>query len=210
MKLPIYNLKAEEIDNLTLPKEVFEAKINQELLAQAIRIYLDNQRSAHAKTKHRGEVAGTTKKMWAQKGTGRARHGSAKAPIFVGGGSAHGPRGNRNYSGKLTKSQGKKALYSILSSFAKNKSIIIIDQLSQVPPKTKEAWKLIDLFEKINKTLSDSQKIGIISQKPITNLKRAFGNIPGFSLFSLMSLNPHQLAQQNFLIFSPKAIKAIK
>jgi len=78
-KTPVYNLKAEIVSNITLPKNVFGVKISEKLINNAVRIYLSNQRSSHAKVKDRGEVAGTTKKMWAQKGTGRARHGSAKA-----------------------------------------------------------------------------------------------------------------------------------
>ena len=121
MKTDLYNLKGEKIGDLTLPKSVFGAKINETLISQAIRVLLSRRRSAHAKTKHRGEVAGSTKKMWAQKGTGRARHSTAKAPQFVGGGSAHGPRGNRNFTLKLTKRMKVVALKSVLSKFAKEK-----------------------------------------------------------------------------------------
>src|SRR3989339_577646 len=97
MKVPVYNLSGEQLDDLTLPVKVFALPANDKLVALAVRVYLANQRRSYAKTKGRGEVAGTTKKMWSQKGTGRARHGSAKAPIFVGGGVAHGPIGKENH-----------------------------------------------------------------------------------------------------------------
>ena len=90
MTTDLYNLSGEKIGDLNLPKSVFDVKINEVLVSQAIRVLQSRSRSAHAKTKHRGEIAGTNQKMWAQKGTGRARHSTAKAPQFVGGGSAHG------------------------------------------------------------------------------------------------------------------------
>ncbi len=209
MKAPLYNIQAEQIGEVTLPKAVFETDPNHPLLIQSIKSYLGNQRTAYAKTKHRGEVAGTTKKMWAQKGTGRARHGSAKAPIFVGGGSAHGPRGDRNFKTTLNAQQRQVALYAALSKFAKNKSIIVVDKLSQITPKTKAAWEFIDDLEKKDQILAQSNRIGIITHQIPTNVKRAFRNIPGFTLSSVTSLNPYLLVSQNFLIFSKKSITSL-
>ena len=140
MKTQLYNLQAESIGEITLPKEVFGLEYKPQLISLALRVYRSNLRSSHAKVKDRGEVAGTTKKMWAQKGTGRARHGSAKAGIFVGGGSVHGPQGNQNYKLSLNKKVKKAAFNHLLSKFAQEKSIIVIDQFKQLPPKTKEAW----------------------------------------------------------------------
>ncbi|MFA4827149.1 MAG: 50S ribosomal protein L4 [Candidatus Shapirobacteria bacterium] len=208
MKAPLYNIKAEKISEVTLPK-IFDRKISSVLISRAIRVYLSNQRSAHAKVKDRGEVAGTTKKMWPQKGTGRARHGSAKAGIFVGGGSVHGPQGNQNYSLTLSKSQKTVARDSILARFAKNNSILIIEELNSIVPKTKEGFKLISSFKKLHE-LSLRSKIGIITRNPQPNAKRAFGNLPRVTLLPLTSLNSYDLANQNFLIFSQKAIESLK
>jgi len=210
MKTDLYNLKGEKIGDLTLPKSVFEAKINETLISQAIRVLLSRRRSAHAKTKHRGEVAGSTKKMWAQKGTGRARHSTAKAPQFVGGGSAHGPRGNRNFTLKLTKRMKVVALKSVLSKFAKEKTLLAIDKISHLSPKTKVAQDLIYKLEETNKLLADSRRIGIVTTATLPSVKRAFGNIPGLTLLSLSSLNPYNLSSQNFLIFTKKAINQLK
>jgi large subunit ribosomal protein L4 len=210
MKTDLYNLKGEKVGDLTLPKSVFEVKINEILISQAIRVLLSRGRSAHAKTKHRGEIAGTTAKMWAQKGTGRARHSTAKAPQFVGGGSAHGPRGDQNFQLKLTKRMKIVALKSVLSKFAVNKSILAVDKFSPIIPKTKIAWDFIDRLEIANKLLADSRRIGIITTKTLPNVKRAFRNIPGITLLSLSSLNPYNLSLQNFLIFSQKAINKLK
>lgn len=209
MKAELFNLQAEKIGEVTLPKAIFESEHPDSLIAQAVRVYLSNQRTSHAKVKDRGEVAGTTKKMWAQKGTGRARHSSAKAPQFVGGGSAHGPQGNQNYDLKLTKKMKKAAISAILTKFAQKKAIIAIDKIGDIEPKTKVAWNFIDKMENASKLVAESKKIGIITTKPVTNVKRAFGNIPGFSLLSLSSLNVYNLSNLNCLIFTQKAIESL-
>jgi len=209
MKADLYNIEGTKTGTINLPPALFEAKINDKLLAQAIRVAQSNMRSAHAKAKHRGDVAGTTKKMYAQKGTGNARHSTAKAPQFVGGGSAHGPRGNQNYKLKLTKSMKIAAIKTIYSKFAKNKAIIAIDTLSKISPKTKAAWTLVDILEKQNDQLHGAKRIGLVISKPSLTIKRAFGNIPGINLLSLSSLNPYNLSCQNFLIFSKKSINKL-
>ncbi|HPJ16826.1 MAG TPA: 50S ribosomal protein L4 [Candidatus Woesebacteria bacterium] len=210
MKAPLYNLKAENIGETELEKSVFGTEIKTDLIATAIRVYQSNIRSSHAKAKDRGEVAGTTKKMWAQKGTGRARHGSAKAAQFVGGGVAHGPTGEQNYSLKLNQKVKQLVVKSILSLFAKNKSIIVIDDFSTLAPKTKEAWNFVELLEKQNQVLEKSKKIGIITLDTDKNVARAFRNIPGINLLSVKSLNALNLSQQNCLIFSQKALTELK
>jgi len=98
LRADVYNTQGRVVSKVSLPKEVFGAKVNDNLMAQAVRVYLANQRMGTASTKNRGEITGSTKKIWRQKGTGRARHGSRKAPIFVGGGVAFGPRYTRLFS----------------------------------------------------------------------------------------------------------------
>jgi large subunit ribosomal protein L4 len=206
IKAPLYNLKAVTAGDITLPKEVFDVKVNDDLIATTLRVYLSNQRSSHAKVKDRGEVGGTTKKMWAQKGTGRARHGSAKAPQFIGGGVAQGPQGNQTFKLKLNKKIKKIVTFQLLTKFAGSKSIIIIDDFKDLAPKTKEASSFIDKLETDNKALSTSKKIGLITSDGPINVTRAFHNIPGINLMSLKSLNPLKLSNQNFLIISQSAV----
>jgi len=208
-KVGLYNLQAKKIKDITLPKAVFEAKINEDLIAQAIKIYLNNQRAAHAVAKHRGEVAGTTKKMYPQKGTGQARHSTAKAPQFVGGGSAHGPRGNQKPRMRFSQKLRQSALRSVLSKFANSKSIIAIDKLSSIKPKTKSAVEFINKLEKQNELLANSRKIGIITSRSFDSVKRAFRNIPGIDLISVKSLNSYTLSKQNYLIFTASALKEL-
>jgi len=138
-----FKLGGEAADKTKLPGEVFEVKVAPTLLAQAARVYLANQRQTGAKTRTRGEVAKTTAKMYRQKGTGRARHGSYSAPIFVGGGVAHGPDGNQNWKRKLTKAMSKKALLGALSIRAAENKLGVIAGADKASGKTKEAAKLM-------------------------------------------------------------------
>ncbi|MCX6726834.1 MAG: 50S ribosomal protein L4 [Candidatus Shapirobacteria bacterium] len=206
MKAPIYNLKAETTGDMILPKMVFDVTVNDALIATTLRIYQSNLRSSHAKVKDRGEVGGTTKKMWAQKGTGRARHGSAKAPQFIGGGVAQGPQGNQTFKLKLNKKIKKIVTSQILTKFAGNKAIIIIDEFKDLAAKTKAAQSFINKLEIDNKSLSTSKKVGLITSDGPDNVTRAFRNIPGIKLMSLKSLNPLNLSNQNFLIMSLSAV----
>ncbi|MFA5749933.1 MAG: 50S ribosomal protein L4 [Candidatus Shapirobacteria bacterium] len=210
MKSQIYNIKAEKVGEITLPKSIFDVDVSSTLIAQAIRVYLANQRSSFAKCKNRSEVNGTTKKVWAQKGTGNARHGSRKAPIFVGGGSALGPDGHQNYTLKMGKKMKTQALNAILTKFANNKKIIIIDKFKDLNPKTKAGIQLITGLKAADEVLSKSRKIGIITTKTLIPVKRAFGNNKNIKLLSLKSLNVYDLSNQNYLIFSQKAINQFK
>jgi large subunit ribosomal protein L4 len=206
MKTQIYNIKAEKVGEVALPKEIFDVKISEKLISQAIRVYLANQRSSYAKAKTRSEVAGTRQKVWAQKGTGRARHGNRTAPIFKGGGVALGPDGMQNYKLNLSKKMKVVALNSILTKFAQDKKIIIIDSFDKLTPKTKEGIKLITGLKASDEVLSKSSKVGIITTETLPNLKRAFGNVPKTNLLSLKSLNVYDLSNQNFLIISQKTL----
>ena len=210
MKAPIYNLQAEKVGDLTLSKSIFGTKVDNNMIARVIKVTLGNKRSAHAKVKDRGEVSGTTKKMYAQKGTGRARHSTSKVGIFVGGGSVHGPQGNQTFAGKINKTAKKIALNSVLSKFAEASKIIVIDDFSKLSTKTKDASIFMGKLEKTNQELEKSKKIGIITLEDKSNVIRAFRNIAGFNLFSANSLNVFDLSNQNFLIFSQKAIESLK
>lgn len=205
MKLPVFNLLAEKVADLTLPSKIF-CQPDTSLLPQSIRIFLANQRRSHAKVKDRGEVAGTTKKMWSQKGTGRARHGSAKAGIFVGGGSVHGPQGNQNFSLKTNKKFRSLALSAALSTFASEKCLAIAKGLSAIDGKTKTAVKFLTALQTDHQNLAKSRKIGIITARPSPAVKRAFGNLDKVTIMNLSSLHPYRLLQQEFLILTASAV----
>ncbi len=205
MKIQVYSTAGKPTLEVDLKKSVFATKNNPDLIAQAIRVYLSNQRSAYAKALDRSQVSGTTKKMWAQKGTGNARHGSAKAPQFVGGGKAHGPDGNQNYKLSLSKKMRQAALRSVLSIFATKKAISAIEKVTQMTPKTKAAWALMDQLEKQDKVLAGSKNIGIVTVGEAASV-RAFRNIKNISILSTKSLNVYDLSKQNYLLFTKKAL----
>lgn len=139
MKSPIYNIAGTETGTIDLPESVFAAKQNTALLHQVVTALRANARAAVAHTKGRGEVRGGGRKPWAQKGTGRARHGSIRSPIWRGGGTTHGPLKEKNYTQKINRSMAAKALAVTLSEKARGGRLMLVDALSFTDPKTKDA-----------------------------------------------------------------------
>lgn len=205
LKLPVLDLAGKKLTEIELPKEVFDAKVNLPLMAQAVRVYLSNQRRAFAKTKTRGEISGSTIKIWKQKGTGRARHGDRYAPIFVGGGRAHGPKGDQSYHLSLPKKMKKAALFSALTGKIEDKKVVIVDGLEKTKGKTKEAEKIITklLGEKFNRKKNHL----LILAETYVKVKKGFRNLPYLNLSLLPYLNTHLILAHDYLIFDIKAIK---
>ncbi|MCC2631048.1 MAG: ribosomal protein large subunit ribosomal protein, partial [Candidatus Paceibacter sp.] len=139
MEAKIYNQTGKEAGKVTLPEAVFGASWNADLVHQVAVSMMSNAREPIAHTKTRGEVRGGGKKPWQQKGLGRARHGSSRSPIWVGGGVAHGPRNDKNYSKKINRKMKTAALYTLLSKKFKDGEIIFVDALSFDAPKAKDA-----------------------------------------------------------------------
>ncbi len=142
MKVPVYNMAGQEVSSVVLPASIFEADVNRDLMHQALVRQLANARLGTHKVKGRSEVSRTTAKMYRQKGTGRARHGSRKAPIFVGGGVSHGPQ-PRKYTKRMPRKMRRAALRSALSVKASAGSIIVLDEIRMDAPKTKEFARLL-------------------------------------------------------------------
>ena len=136
MEVSVLNMQGQEVGTADLPESIFEAKVNRGLMHQALVRQLANKRLGTHSTKSRGEIARTNKKMYRQKGTGNARHGSRRAPIFVGGGVAHGPK-PRDYSQKMPRKMRRAALKSALTVKAQAGDIILLDNVSMDAPKTK-------------------------------------------------------------------------
>jgi len=150
MNVSVFNMAGEEVGNVDLPESVFEAKVNRGLMHQALVRQLANARQGTHKAKGRSEVNRTTAKMYRQKGTGNARHGSRKAPIFVGGGVAHGPK-PRSYVKDMPRKMRRAALRSALTVKASNGDIVVLDNLSLDRPKTKD---MVAVFERLAKGAS--------------------------------------------------------
>jgi large subunit ribosomal protein L4 len=175
-------------------------------MAQAVRVYLANQRKAHPKTKTRAEVNRTKAKWYRQKGTGRARHGSRAAPIFVGGGVAHGPTGKQNYQLKMPKKMKKAALFSALTSKFKEKEILVVKGLEKIEPKTK---KMAEIIRK-SKIQNPKSKILLVLPKLLKNVVLAGRNLENLEIAQAADLNTYQVLASDKLIFLPESIDKLK
>lgn len=189
----------------TLSSSVFEKPASPALITQAVLAFLSNQRRALATTKSRGEVVGSGRKIWRQKGTGRARHGDRQAPIFVGGGIAHGPTGGQNYKKKLSQKMAQKALFSILAEKIKAKKVYLVKALEL--KKTKEAAVFL---ENLRKNLKAEGKIAFLLTKEEKELKRALQNLKQVTVLNTESLNSYYLLRSDFLLITDSALKEIK
>ena len=138
MEATVYSLEGKKAGNITLPESLFGVRWNADLVRQVTDSMLSSARKSIAHTKNRGEVRGGGKKPWQQKGTGRARHGSTRSPIWVGGGVTHGPRNEKNYERKVSKNMKAKALSTILSRKFKEGEVLFVDEVSFTEPKTRE------------------------------------------------------------------------
>jgi len=203
-KVDFCTITGQKKEKFDLPKEIFAAQIRPVLMAQAVRVYLANQRRAKAKTKTRGEVRGSRRKIWRQKGTGRARHGDRYAPIFVGGGVAHGPTGKENYHLKLSKKMRRRAFFSALTAKFKEGKILVVKGLKKIEPKTK---KMAEVVEKI---AEGEKKVLIILPEKIENILRAAKNIPGVELTQAALLNTYEVLNGGKLVFMPESIEVLK
>ncbi len=202
LSVPVYSLIGKTTTMLSLPEEIFGVKVNKNLLLQAIRVYSTNQKMLMGNTKTRGEVEGSTVKIYRQKGTGRARHGGIRAPIFVGGGIVFGPK-SRKVRLDLPKRMKKQALISALSSKAEEKNVLGISGLDKASGKTKEMAKLMSVVSKELKNIQMNALI-ITSEKQ-DNVVRAVKNIPGVNVLSVNLLNAYEVLKHNILLISKEA-----
>lgn len=198
--LPVYSMLGKESGTLSLSKEVFGSKVSKQLLSQALRVYMTNQKVFTGSTKTRGEVTGTTAKMYRQKGTGRARHGAQTAPIFVGGGIAFGPK-PRKVTLDLPKKMKKAALISALSEKQANSQILAIS-LDGVNGKTKQ---MASLLFKLN-----VKNALIVTGGKSDNVYRAARNIPGIEVLPVNLINAFEVLKHEHLILSKEAAEKFK
>ncbi len=206
MEATVYNQKGKETGKVKLPENVFGAKWNSDLVHQVVTSMVMSARKPVAHTKDRGEVRGGGKKPWKQKGTGRARHGSSRSPIWVGGGVAHGPRNEKNFDRKINRSMKAKALYTILSRKLKDKEILFIDTLDLATAKTKDAKALFNTFGTIKgfEKMSSKRKNAAyitLGHKDMS-VERGFNNFGNVTVSELRNMNPIDLMQNKYLIIT--------
>lgn len=209
METSLYNLEGKKIGVTTLPESIFGLRWNADLVKQVADALMSNKRKNIAHTKTRGEVRGGGKKPWKQKGTGRARHGSTRSPIWVGGGITHGPRNDKNYSRTVTKSMRVKALYTILSQKLRDDEIVFVDSISLPEAKTKHAISALKNFDRIFKKKRNSAAIALAEKNGST--EKSFKNIGSVEVVEARNLDPLTLLQYKYLIVeNPEtALKAI-
>ena len=208
MKTNVYNQKAEVVGEVELNSKIFDVKPNMHLLAEATRIAGRNSRQGTSNTKTRAEVSGGGKKPWKQKGTGRARAGSTRSPIWRHGGVTFGPRANRNWELKINKKAKTQALFMSLSDKVKENQFIIIDQISFDQPKTKEMVKMLTGFKNSVKTLGKKQLL--VMAKKDDKLVRSSRNIPFVTPILASSLNILDIMKADTMVVTKDSLSVIE
>ncbi|MBL7158966.1 50S ribosomal protein L4 [Candidatus Microgenomates bacterium] len=209
VKVNVFDIKGEITGKISLPDEIFAVEAKKELIAQAVRVYLANQRQGTASTKNRSEVRGSRRKIWRQKGTGRARHGDKYAPIFVGGGIAHGPK-PKDFSLKFSKKMRKKALFGTLTLKLKEKQLLVVSGLEKIKPKTKELVKVIKALKLEDKNNKLKTKTLLVAPKKTDNLILAGRNLENLVFNQADLLNAYTILSCQKLILMKEAIPVLK
>ena len=203
MKINKLNLDGKKTSIEVLDK-IFSAKINNKLVSNVLYKTNANYKGRHAKTKQQNEVAGPTSKIYAQKGTGNARHASRKAPIFVGGGIAHGPKGQLAYkTRKLNKSEKRNSIASLISEKNLNKNLLIFNDFNDEIKKTKEMFTIVKKFELSNSLIildkSSKEKIG-----------RSARNIPNLKVTDVNHFSAFDIVKFKKIVFTESSVKELE
>lgn len=205
VKVDVVDLAGKTVETMSLPEAIFAAKVNKALMAQAVRVYRANQRVAQASTKTRGEVTGSTRKIYRQKGTGRARHGGITAPIFVGGGVAHGPRAHE-YSMTMPQKMRRAALFSALTAKHQGNGVKVVSGLEKIEPKTKAFVTFLK-----NASLDEKKKkILVVLPAKTESVARSARNIEGVSYSLANQLNTYEVLNTKTVVFMKDAIETLE
>lgn len=208
----MYKQTGERDGEITLPKSVFGFLWNPDLVHQVVVSMQANKREPIAHAKDRSEVRGGGRKPWKQKGTGRARHGSIRSPIWIGGGVTHGPRKEKDYTKKINKKMKNKALLITLSRKLSDKEILFIDDVTISAPKTKEA---ANFFKKLRK-IKDFNRVALSGGKSLvllvaknTDIVRAMKNLSYINTMEARNLNVVDILSVKYLIMPRSVVKEI-
>ena len=203
MKVDKINLDGKKSSIEVLDK-IFSAKINKKLVNTVLYKTNANYKGRHAKTKQQNEVSGPTSKIYAQKGTGNARHASRKAPIFVGGGIAHGPKGELSYKKrKLNKSEKKQSIASLISDKIKNNNLLIFSDFSSKIKKTKEMNLILKKFE-------ISNSIIILDKTSKDNVEKSIRNIPNIKVTDINHFSAFDIVKFEKVVFTETSVKELE
>ena len=203
MKVEKQNLEGKK-NTIDVSDKLVDAKINIKLVSNVLYKTNANYKGRKAKTKQKNEIVGSTSKIYAQKGTGNARHASKKAPIFVGGGVAHGPKGETKYrKRKLNRSEKKLSIASLITQKKQLNDLIILDDFANEILKTKEMNNILIKFEAKNSII-------IADKKSKSNISRSLNNIPNVKITDINHFSSYDLAKYKKIIFTESSIKELE
>jgi large subunit ribosomal protein L4 len=201
MKTRLVSITGENKGDVELSAAVFGAEVNESLMAQAVRVYLANQRQGNAHTKGRGDVTGSTRKIFKQKGTGNARHGDIKAPVFVGGGIVHGPQ-KHSFTMAIPVKMRRAALRSALS--ARVSDVVVVDGLTSSEAKT-------NVFAKGLKTITgDKKKPLVVLTAEMDKALKALKNIDGIDYMQTQDLNTYEILNHGVIVLSKESLPILE
>ena len=203
MKIEKFTIEGKK-ETIEIEDKIFSSKINLKNSSNVLYKLNSNYKGRKAKTKQKNEIKGSTSKIYSQKGTGNARHASRKAPIFVGGGIAHGPKGQNNYRvKKMNKSEKKLSIKSLLSQKNKNKNLIIIDDFKKEIKKTKEMFGILKNFDALDCLI-------IIDNESKNLISKSTKNLPNVKLTDTNHFSTFDLMKYNKLILTTSSLKLIE
>lgn len=209
MEATIWNAQGAKAGSVTLPAELFGAPWNSDLVHQVVVGMQANARPTTAHTKFRGEVSGGGKKPWKQKGTGRARHGSTRSPIWRGGGVTHGPRAEKDYSVKINRKMRAAALATVLSRKHRDGQVLFVDSFAFSTPKTKDAKAMLVALANgsgMTELATKRKNAAVLAfAKKDTTSEKAYRNIGSLTLEEVRNLNPVDLVNKKFLVIENPA-----
>jgi large subunit ribosomal protein L4 len=204
METQVYNQKGEAAGKMKLPESVFGLPWNADLVHQVMTSISSNKRAGTASVKMRGEVRGGGRKPWKQKGTGRARHGSTRSPIWVGGGVTHGPTAEKNYKKKVNRKMMAKALYTVLSKKFKGGDILFVDKVSLPAIKTAKASEIKNALSKVkgfDKLARNSGNVSLIAlPEKSETVWKSFRNIKSVYMEDIRNINLLEILNYRHLI----------
>jgi large subunit ribosomal protein L4 len=203
MKINKLNLDGKK-DSIEVMDKIFSGKINKKLVSSVLYKTNANYKGRHAKTKQQNEITGSTSKIYAQKGTGNARHASRKAPIFIGGGVAHGPKGELAYKKrKLNKSEKKLSIVSLIAEKNKLKNLIIFSDFENEIKKTKEMYLIIKKFEITNSLM-------ILDKKSKDKIEKSIKNIPNIKVTDSNHFSAFDIVKFKKVVFTESSVKELE
>ncbi len=203
MKVPVYSIEGQQLREIEMPESIFNAEINEDLIYRSVVVYLTNQRQGTASCRTRTMTSGSTRKPFRQKHTGRARAGSGKSPLWIGGGKTFGPH-PRDYSKKLPKKMRQLALFSALSMKLRDNKIKVVEEFSLNEPKTRQIASILK-----NLMVNESACL-LVTRNSEPNTLKSCRNIPSLHLMQANLINTYQLLKSDHLLLTTGSIEVLQ